>query len=237
MTNSRIVWINGGTGAIGFALAKWFAQKGDKVIASYSTEITEEILSESKDILFIKADCKCLSDVQRCAKRIKNEYGTLDILINNAGIGSASTLLDAQVLSNIVQNNLVGKYNCIFSAVELLRHSSNPCIVNIASASGVNPSPIMTAYCVAAAGIIMMTKCLAKQLGDDGIRVNCVSPTALNTGMSVKSFTKEDLDYLASVTPSGRLCTTNDICNCVDWLCSESAFYINGENIMVTGGK
>lgn len=241
----KIVWITGGTKGLGLEMVKVFGKSGNVVLTNYAgddkraEEVRRMAQMESMDIQVFQADVRRPEELKSIVDYAADHYGRLDILINNAGCGmtgstEATAPADFQRLVNI---NLTGKYNCIYVALPLLQRSNRANIINVASASGVNPSAGMSAYCSGAAGIIMMTRCLAQDLAKWNIRVNCVSPSMLDGGMSQRCFLEQDREWVKKNNPQRRLGVFGDVINCIHWLCSVEAQYINGENIMITGGK
>ena len=238
--NRKIAWITGGTRGLGRELVRHFLAEGFVVIASYaSDEKAAEALRQGSPVSVIKADVRDDEALARVAGYIAERYGRLDILVNNAGIGSAGSTDETATgkFQEIIDVNVSGKYRCLKAALPLLRKSDYPCVVNVASASGVNASAEMGAYCTAAAGIIMMTKCAARDLARDKIRVNCVSPSMMESGMSRECFSESDMEAVRAGNPSGRLATPDDVIKCISWLCSTESAYVNGENILMTGGN
>lgn len=238
--NCRVVWITGGTKGLGLALVEHFAGEGCQVIATYGLDDYAACRLRSRlSVDVIKADVRDETALQAVADEIADRYGHLDVLINNAGIGLTGSVeqVSAQQFCDVIDVNVTGKYRCIRVALPLLRKSEYGCIVNVASASGVNASDFMSAYCVSASAILMLTKCAAKDLSVWKIRVNAVSPSMMECGIAQRCFSQEDRDLVRSLNPMKRLGTSEDSVNCIAWLCSKQSTYINGENILLTGGK
>lgn len=236
----KVAWITGGTRGVGRALAKRFCAEGFRVIATYSAdEAAAEDLRQSLPADVIRTDVRDAHALEELGHFIASQYGRLDVLVNNAGIGAVGdveAMGDAQ-FHDVLDVNVVGKYRCIQVALPFMKQSGGGCVVNVASASGVNASREMSAYCSAAAAIIMLTRCAALDLAPWDIRVNCVSPSMIDSGMSLRCFSQSDRDAVQSANPLHRLCTKDDVVECVWWLCSDKSCYINGENILLTGGK
>lgn len=241
----KIIWVTGGTKGLGLEIAKTFGKLGNTVLINYSDddESAEQVLhiieAEQIDIKIFKADVTKQEQLQAVVDYAMNTYGRLDLLINNAGQGLVGRTeeVGSEKFQKMINVNFVGKYNCIYAALSLLKKSDRANIINIASSSGIHPSGNMSAYCSGAAGVIMMTRCLAQDLSEWNIRVNCVSPSMLEGGMSAECFSEYDRECVRIRNPQQRLGTFEDVIKCIMWLCSGEAQYINGENIMITGGR
>ena len=238
--NERIVWITGGTRGLGLALTERFIKEGCRVITNYAKDAAAaEKLCERLPAEVFRADVRDIQALQKIAAYIETRYGRLDILVNNAGIGRTGRHenVSPERFREVMDINVNGKYNCVQTALPLLKKSSRACVVNVSSAAGVNASGAMSAYCTAAAGIIMLTRCAAKDLSEWKIRVNCISPSMMEGGMSRIAFSDADREYVREHNPMKRLGSFEESVNCIIWLCSENSSYINGENIMITGGQ
>ena len=170
---------------------------------------------------------------------VNSEFGGLDVLINNAGIGHLKRMGDQDYndWKRVVEINLGGKFLCVKYATPLLKKSKDPKIINIASRLATKPMERASAYGPSASGIVMLTKVLALELSKYNIQVNSISPGLIRTPLTEKEWTKEDFDNYAKNNPSGRVGDVADVANTVLFLVSDSASYINGENINVNGGS
>ena len=240
----KVMWVTGGTKGLGLDITEYFCEKGWHVIASYGSDedaaaslrIKAEERRYSLDV--IKADVRAMSSLAAIEDRL-NIIGVVDALINNAGAGlyGNTDIVSADEFSNIIDVNLTGKYRCIKTALPYLEKAEYPSVINIASKAGTEASPDLAAYCSGAAGIIMMTKCMAQDFAGSKIRVNCISPSMIDKGMSDKWFSFQFMKTYAQRNPTGRLCETKDVINCIDWLCNRQSEYVNGANILITGGQ
>ena len=136
----------------------------------------------------------------------------------------------------IIKTNLIGKMFCIKHSIELLKKSKYPSIINISSRLATKPMNNSSAYCCSAAGIVMLTKCAALELAEEGIRVNTISPSLTITPLALKSYSKEEIKEVSNKSLRNRLCEMEDIYNLSEFLITEKAEYINGENIDLSGG-
>lgn len=239
----RIIVITGSVSGIGKYLAKSFLDNGDYVIVTgyhdEHIEKTKKEFSEYKgNVEFYKIDVNDESSLRKMFESIKDKFGVLDILINNAAFDQMESIenYDKDVFEKIIKTNLVGKMLCIKHSINLIKKSKYPSIINIASRLASRPMINSSAYCCSAAGIIMLTECAALELAKDKIRVNTVSPSLTITPLSKKSYTEGEMIATVQNNPRNRLCEMKDIYNVIKFLISPEADYINGENINVNGG-
>lgn len=239
----RVILITGSVSGIGKHLAKSFLDNGDYVIVTgYHDEHIEQTKKElekyKENALYFKIDVNDESSLIKMFEAIKEKFGVLDVLINNAAFDQMESIENYKkdIFEKIVNTNLIGKMVCIKHSIDLLRKSTYPTIINIASRLASKPMLNSSAYCCSAAGIIMLTECAALELAKDNIRVNTVSPSLTITPLSEKSYTKDEMIATAQKNPRNRLCEMKDIYNVVNFLISPESDYINGENINVNGG-
>ena len=169
---------------------------------------------------------------------IKEKYGHLDVLINNAAFDEMCSIesYSYDIFEKIIKTNLLGKMFCIKNGIELLKGSDYPTIINISSRLASKPMLDSSAYCCGAAGIVMLTQCAALELSKYNIRVNAISPALTLTPLSIKSYSKKEIEEVAKKSLRKRLCEMEDIYNLSHFLISKESDYINGENININGG-
>ena len=237
---NKVMVITGGTSGIGKYLTKKFSEKD--YVYVFSKDI-EKIEAAKKDInndnvSFINCDITNENEIKNAFETIKNNHDHIDILINNAAYDSRDTIenYDYVEFEKIIKTNLIGKSFCIKHAVPFLKKSKYPSIINIASRLANVPMDSSSAYCCAAAAIVMLTKCSALELEKYLIRVNCISPSLTITPLSLKSYDKNEMDNVLSKSTRNRLCEPQDIYSLICFLISKKADYINGENIGINGG-
>lgn len=241
----KTIWITGGTKGLGRDLVAHYSALDNSVITNYhkddeaAQELAAWAVSHGAPIETIKADVCSPDEMKAVAEHIQKHYGTLDLLICNAGEGIVSPVeaTSPALFHSILDVNLLGKYHCVYHAIPLLKASGQANIVLIGSAAGEKASVGMSAYCCSQAGVIMLTKALAKELTQYGIRTNCICPSMMDSGMSGRCFSPEDRHTVTQLNPSRRLCNSGDVIACLDWLCSENAGYVNGEIVHLTGGN
>lgn len=172
-------------------------------------------------------------------KNIEEKFGRLDGVVNNAVYDNIFSIEDLtpEEFRKELDVNVIARWMCIKYAIPLLKKSTMPRVVNIASRLATKPMEDSIAYCTSEAATVMLTKCCALELTSKyNIKVNTVSPSMTLTPLAKKSYTEEEIKQTAKKNPSKRLGEVEDTVNAVLFLLSEKADYINGENLNVNGG-
>lgn len=233
--------ITGASGDIGRAICCCFLNDGYNVVACYnqneeSAKSLEEYAVKSR-LICVKADLSVQSDVKGIFAAAEKEFGSVDVLVNNAAISMHGLFQDttADELARLIDVNIKGVFYASQEAVRLMlcRHSGS--IVNIASMWGEVGSSTEVAYSMTKSAVIGLTKALAKEVGPSGIRVNCVSPGLIDTKMN-SCYTGEELDVICDETPLMRIGTPQDVANAVKYLAGEAASFVTGQILGVNGG-
>lgn len=235
--------ITGASRGIGAATAKLLAEKGYAValICKTNIEKAEEICKTLRQKGLVagcyQADVSSSDEVKTAFEKIRADFGETDALVNCAGIAGQAVFTDItdEMWNRMISVNLTGVFNCCREAVKSMLKTHSGAIVNITSMWGEVGASCETHYSAAKAGVIGLTKALAKEVGPSGIRVNAVSPGVIKTDM-LSSFTENDLDELKNDTPLNRLGTPEDIANAVEFLLSDRASFITGQVLSVNGG-
>ena len=220
-----------------------FAQNGYDVIINYCSSAESAILLEKSlkengfSALSYMADVSKSNDVKRMVNDVIERYGKIDVLINNAGIAQQKLFTDItdEDWERMVSINLTGTFNCCRAVIPHMVSRKSGSIINTSSIWGMTGASCEVHYSAVKAGIIGMTKALAKELGPSGIRVNCVAPGVINTRMNA-NLSVSDLEGLADETPLGRLGTTNEVASTSLFLASNAAEFITGQVISPNGG-
>ena len=239
-----IYLVTGATSGIGKQIAEDLLKSGHQVVLNYGNndiqaEIVEkEFKNKGYNFSIFKADISDEKKVKEMFAFVEKKYGELNGLINNAGTNIDEFVEDCKLVNymKVINTNFIGKMLCSKYAIPLLKNQYNACIINISSSLGVRPDIECSAYCCSASAIITLTQCLAMELADYNIRVNCVSPAFTPTPLSLAGWTKEEIDAKEKRNPRHRLGKLTDISNAVLFLLSDKADYINGENLKVNGG-
>ena len=237
LKNKNVV-ITGATGGIGNSLVKKFCENGSNVLA---TGTKDEKLSDLKknfnEVNAIKFDLNDHKNIEKFIDDASATLGGLDILINNAGINldNISIRLTEENWKKVIDINLTSTFlMCKFAIKKMLKNKSGK-IINITSIVGHTGNLGQANYSASKAGIVAFSKSLAIEYAKKNININCVSPGFIKTEMTDK-INEEFKNLLISKIPSGDLGTGEDVSNCVAFLASDMAKYINGETIHVNGG-
>ncbi|MFU0828155.1 MAG: 3-oxoacyl-[acyl-carrier-protein] reductase [Lachnoclostridium sp.] len=243
MLENKVAIITGASRGIGKAIALTFARYGANVIVNYNgskekaEEVVELITKEGKKALAFQADVTDPQAVEQLFNFAIKEFGKVDILVNNAGITKDNLILKMtqEDFDKVIDTNLNGVFHCLKQASRLMIKQKGGRIINISSISGVIGNIGQVNYSAAKAGIIGMTKSLAKELGSRGITVNAIAPGYINTDMT--AVLKEELkSKITERIPLRRLGEAEDIAETAAFLASDKASYITGQTIIVDGG-
>lgn len=242
MDNKKTVLVTGGAKGIGKAICTELANCGYNIAVNYNTSegealILKEKLSPLTKVEIFKADVSVSSEVNTMFEAVERAFGGVDILINNAGISQQALFTDItdDMWQRMLGVNLTGAFNCCRRALPYMINQKYGSIVNVASMWGEVGASMEVHYSAAKAGLIGLTKALAKEVGLSGITVNAVSPGVVLTDMMAQ-FSQEDMDALADETPMGVLGNAEDIASAVSFLVSEKARFITGQVVSVNGG-
>lgn len=252
--DGKIALVTGAAQGLGFSIAETLARRGASVIIGDRQE--EKGISAAKDLerqglkaayLFLNIADSAVVD--RSFQSIADNFGRLDVLVNNAGVGQTVTpisQLSDQEWQRVIGITLTGTFFCSRAAARMMERQESGAIVNIASINGQNPAALVAAYNVAKAGVINLTRCLALELAAYGVRVNAVCPGPVYTEFnqtvmaqrcqSLNLTEEQMIERIRGAIPLGRWGEANDIANAVAFLCSPQADWITGETLRVSGG-
>lgn len=230
--------ITGGSRGIGRELVRLFSKNGYNVAFTYKSSRDEaESLAKETGALAIKADSGIESDVLSAIEKTLSSFGSIDCLINNAAISSFSLFADITLAdwNNMISVNLTGAFlYSKYVIADMLKRKSGR-IINITSMWGLVGSSCEVHYSAAKAGLIGMTKALAKELGPSGITVNAIAPGVINTDMNA-ALTEDDRGALINDTPLMRIGEPKDIAEAALFLAGDGASFITGEVLNISGG-
>lgn len=239
----KTVLITGASRGIGRAIAILFAKHDYNVVINY-LKSDEDALSVKKVIedmgqnaICIKADVSNHLEVKNMVKLIKKEFGTVDVLINNAGIAQQKLFTDItqEDFDNMININLKGVFNVTQAVLRDMINNQYGKIINISSMWGVVGASCEVHYSAVKAGVIGLTKALAKELGPSKINVNCIAPGVINTQMN-NNLDSDTINVLKEETPLGVIGECDDIANLALFLASDKAKFITGQIITADGG-
>lgn len=241
----KTVLVTGGSKGIGKAIVYAFAKTGYNVILNYNTsyQSAKEIVEDLKDcsgiVEMFKADVSNRDEVNSMVEYAVREFGKIDVVVNNAGICNVEVFseISEATWDKIMNVNLKGVFNVTQAALRYsMLKEKDGSIINISSIDGVCGSSCEVAYSASKAGIVGLTKALAKELALSNITVNAIAPGAISTDMLVKNYSKEDLVVTKSEIPMGRFGKPEEVAELVLFLASDGARYITGQVISPNGG-
>ena len=234
----KTVLITGGSRGIGRAMTEAFSKNGYAVAFTYKNSETEaKSLAESTGALAIRADSAVEGDVISAVDTVVKTYGHIDCLINNAGISSFSLFTDitAQQWNEMMAVNLTGAFLYSREALKYMISKKQGRIINITSVWGLVGSSCEVHYSTAKAGLIGMTKALAKEVAPSGITVNAIAPGMIDTDMN-RAFSDDDLKGILDEVPVGRIGLPDEIARAALFLADDASAYITGDVLNVSGG-
>ncbi len=233
--------ITGGSKGIGAGIVRKFVDEGASVIFSYrsSEEEAKKLVDELEEygsIRAIKSDASDISSAEELVNQVKEIFGGLDVLVNNAGITQDNLLLrmSEEQWDNVINTNLKSVFNLTKNALKLLMRSGSGSIVNIASVVGITGNAGQSNYAASKAGIIGFSKSIAKEMGSRNLRCNVIAPGFVSTEMTAELSETVREKYLEAI-PLKRFGSVEEIANCAVFLGSERSSYISGQVISVCG--
>lgn len=239
----KVAVITGSARGIGKSIAEVYAKAGAKIVisdilAEEGTKTAEEIAEKySVETAFISLNVTEMSSVEEFTKKVMEKFGRIDILVNNAGITRDSLFLrmKEEDFDRVISINLKGSYNCTQAIYKVMLKQRSGSIINMASVVGITGNLGQANYSASKAGLIGMTKSVAKEAAKRGIRVNAIAPGYIRTDMT--GVLKEDIqkEILKSI-PMGEMGTPEDIANAALFLASDLSTYITGQVLVVDGG-
>ena len=244
--SGKVALVTGGSRGLGKAVAMALAEKGAHVFIcgrkKESLDLAlEDFHGRGLDVTAYPANVGNGDDVKALFEKMAERFGRLDILINNVGMNiltSSLTEVDEGLWDKIMATNLKGPFLVTAQAVRLMKKNGGGKVVNISSTAARRAAPGMGVYCVAKAGVEMLTKVLAVELASEQINVNAVAPGMIKTGFSRPFWGNEDLlKELTATIPFGRIAETGDVVGAVLFLSSGLSGFITGEVITVDGGS
>jgi 3-oxoacyl-[acyl-carrier protein] reductase len=243
MLNDKAVLVTGASRGIGRAIALFFAKQGAKVAVNYSgseakaNEVVEEIKENGGTAFAIKADISSSEEVTNMVKTVIEEFGSLDVLVNNAGITRDNLLMrmKEEEWDAVINTNLKGVFLTTKAVSRQMMKQRQGRIINIASIVGVSGNAGQANYVAAKAGVIGLTKTTAKELSSRGITVNAIAPGFISTDMTGKLEEGIKEEMLKNI-PLARFGQPEDIAAAAAFLASDQSSYITGQTLHVDGG-
>ncbi|HBI0740291.1 3-oxoacyl-[acyl-carrier-protein] reductase [Staphylococcus aureus] len=241
MTKSALV--TGASRGIGRSIALQLAEEGYNVAVNYAGSkekaeaVVEEIKAKGVDSFAIQANVADADEVKAMIKEVVSQFGSLDVLVNNAGITRDNLLMrmKEQEWDDVIDTNLKGVFNCIQKATPQMLRQRSGAIINLSSVVGAVGNPGQANYVATKAGVIGLTKSAACELASRGITVNAVAPGFIVSDMT-DALSDELKEQMLTQIPLARFGQDTDIANTVAFLASDKAKYITGQTIHVNGG-
>lgn len=230
--------VTGGSSGIGKAIAERYAWEGMEVVIADVNEEKGQELADEAGCDFIECDVSDQEQVESLVEETVERFGRLDVMVNNAGIGSQATIeeMDIDDYHKIRSIDLDGVvYGCKAAAPHL--KETQGCIINIASIYGLVGDVGATAYNAAKGGVVNLTRSVADDLAEYDVRVNSICPGFVKTPMTEEALEEEEFsNHVLGETPLGRVAEPEEIAGPAAFLASEEASYITGVNLPVDGG-
>lgn len=235
--------VTGGTSGIGFSTAQAFLEKGAKVVvagrnAERGEKAVEELSKISADVAFYQGDTSDEMSVKGLVDFAVEKFGSLDVMVNNAGIGIHGTVdeLSGDDWDKVIAINLNGVfYGTKYAAIQMKKQGHGGAIISTSSIEGVIGDPLIPSYCAAKGGVNQLAKSSALSLAKDGIRVNTVNPGYVDTPLvSVEALGQELRDSLIAMHPLGRFAKPEEIAHAIIFLAEND--FITGTHLVVDGG-
>lgn len=243
--DGKVVLVTGGARGIGKGICLLFGQLGARVAINYARNdqsaeaLAEEMRAGGAEVALFKADVSDYEAAERLVQGVVAHFGTLDVLVNNAGINiPPHNLFDMspEVWQRVIATNLSSMYNVTRPAARVMKEHGGGAIINVASnviSTGGGSGP---AYAASKAGVQGFTRSLGKDLGPYGIRVNAIAPGVTETEM-IDGLPPEVQARLRTPAPAGRIGRPSDVAGLAAFLASEYAAFIAGQTVFVDGGK
>ncbi|MCC6178521.1 MAG: SDR family oxidoreductase [Chloroflexi bacterium] len=236
----KVALVTGARGGIGLAAARLLGAEGASVVLGDVADVTDavrEVERAGGRAIGTRLDVTRAADAEAAVAHAIEHFDRLDILVNNAGIAHPARLADVtdELWDRILTVNLKGPFICSRAAAPHL--SSGGAIVNVASLAGRSFSPAMAcAYSASKAGLLGLTRHLAKELAPSGIRVNAVNPGVVETSLIDGAYSAEHLSAVVGTIPLGRIASPEEIASVIVFLASDAASYVTGASLDTNGG-
>ena len=240
----RVTIVTGAGQGIGEAIAVRLAGAGAHVaVVDLNLPLGEQVAGRIRDLgrksIAVQCDVSRWADVEAMRDRVLREFGRIDILVNNAGIAGKNVpmlQIDEEEWDRIVRVNLKSVYLCCRAVLPHMMERRYGKIVNVASIAGKEGNPGLVPYSASKAGVIGLTKALAKEVVSSGVYVNAVAPAVIETPI-LKTLTQQQVDYMTARIPMGRVGKPEEVAAVVHFLASDDASFVTAQCYDVSGGR
>lgn len=243
MLQGKCAVITGASRGIGREIALKYAKEGANIVLNYrnseaeALKLKEELDKLGSKTLIIKANVSKFEEAQNLINEAKEAFGRIDILVNNAGITKDNLIMrmKEEEFDSVIEVNLKGAFNCLKAVTPIMVRQKGGKIINMSSVVGVIGNAGQVNYCASKAGLIGMTKSLAREIGGKNININAIAPGFIDTDMT-KVLNEDQKKNILSQVPLKRFGDALDIANLALFLVSDQSNYITGQVIHVDGG-
>lgn len=245
MRMKHTVLVTGSSRGIGAGIARRFAKEGHRVAIHYreredlARALYDELSGEGCSVLLVSGDLTVPADVAKIVNTVRESFGFIDVLVNNAGVALPVQLVTDTLLADwnrVLETNVTSMFLLTNAVLSEMISERSGVIVNISSMWGVTGGSCEVAYSASKAAVIGYTKALAKEVAPSGVRVNCIAPGFVLTDMT-RTFPQETIDAICEETPLLRAGTPKDIAGAALFLASDDAAFITGQVLSVDGGR
>lgn len=242
--SGQVAIVTGAGQGIGEAIAARLASAGAQIVIADlnpgpARQVAERLRSQGAKADAIELNVCDRASVEAVFGQVAAQSGRIDILVNNAGVaGRAAPIWEQsdEDWQSVVDVNLTGVFRCCRAAIPRMREQNYGRVVNIASVAGKEGNPNMVPYSATKAGVIAMTKSIAKEVATQDICVNAVTPAVIRTPI-LNQLTEEQVAYMTSRIPRGRTGTVEEVAAVVHFLCSRDCSFVTGQTYDVSGGR
>jgi len=240
----KVAVVTGAAHGIGAAIAERFLKAGARVVfadidADGARERAGQLDDSGERSLVAPVDLTRADEVAGLVERVLDRFGTVDILVNNAGIaGPTKPLVEVtdEEWDQVMAINLTGVFLCCRAVLPTMLKNRSGRIVNVASIAGKEGNPTLAPYSATKAGVICLTKALAKEVCQQGVYVNCVTPAVIDTPI-LRQVGQETIDYMISKIPMGRVGRPQEVAALIHFLASDDCSFTNGACLDISGAR